>query len=79
MLVYRKLSSGEILDSWVLKAINEVINFYGQGEVMLDKKGNFLQQYLAGVIGQAQNFQVLESQKKIYILSAGKIWEVDLK
>ena len=40
MLVYRKLSSGEILDSWVLKAINEVINFYGQGEVMLTKKGN---------------------------------------
>ena len=40
MLVYRKLSSGEILDSWVLKTINEVINFYGQGEVMLTKKGN---------------------------------------
>lgn len=40
MLVYRKLSSGEILDSWVLKAINEVINFYGQGEVLLTKKGN---------------------------------------
>ena len=40
MLVYRKLSSGEILDSWVLKTINEVINFYGQGEVLLTKKGN---------------------------------------
>jgi hypothetical protein len=40
MLVYRKLSSGEILDSWVLKAINEVINFYGQGEVLITKKGN---------------------------------------
>ena len=40
MLVYRKLSSGEILDSWILKAINEVINLYGQGEVLLTKKGN---------------------------------------
>lgn len=40
MLVYRKLSSGKILDSWVLKAINKVINFYGQGEVLLTKKGN---------------------------------------
>lgn len=40
MLVYRKLSSGEILDSWVLKAINEVINFYGQGKALLTKKGN---------------------------------------
>jgi len=40
MLVYRKLSSGEILDSWVLKQINKVINFYGQGEVLITKKGN---------------------------------------
>jgi hypothetical protein len=29
MLVYQKLSSGEILNSWILKNINEVINFYG--------------------------------------------------
>lgn len=40
MLVYQKLSSGELLNSWVLKNINEVINFYGQGEVEITKKGN---------------------------------------
>lgn len=40
MLVYQKLSSGELLNSWVLKNINQVINFYGQGEVEITKKGN---------------------------------------
>ena len=40
MLVYQKLTSGELLNNWVLKSINEVINFYGQDEVLITKKGN---------------------------------------
>lgn len=40
LLVYQKLSSGEILNSWVLKNINEVINFYGQGEILITERGS---------------------------------------
>ena len=40
LLVYQKLSSGEILDSWVLKNINEVINFYGQGDIFITDRGS---------------------------------------
>ena len=40
LLVYQKLSSGEILNDWILKNINEVINFYGQGEVFITDRGS---------------------------------------
>src|SRR2546421_217010 len=35
-----KLGTGELLNSWILKPINEVINFYGQGDILITKKGN---------------------------------------
>jgi len=40
LLIYQKLSSGEILDSWILKNINEVINFYGQGDIFITDRGS---------------------------------------
>ncbi len=47
--------------------------------VVLDKKGNFIAQYPAGIINSAQDFQVFEPQKKVYVLSTSKVWEIDLK
>lgn len=47
--------------------------------VVLDKSGNYKGQYQASVIKNAKDFEVLESAKKIYVLSGGKTYEVDLK
>jgi hypothetical protein len=47
--------------------------------VVLDKSGNYKSQYQAGIVKNAKDFAVLESAKKIYILSSGKTYEVDLK
>jgi len=47
--------------------------------VVLDKSGNYKAQYQASVIKTAKDFEVLEKDKKIYILSGGKTYEIDLK
>jgi hypothetical protein len=47
--------------------------------VVLDKSGNYKNQYQAGVLKTAKDFDVLEKDKKIYLLSGGKTYEVDLK
>jgi hypothetical protein len=47
--------------------------------VVFDKTGNYKSQYQATIIKGAKDFEVLEKDKKIYILSGGKIYEIDLK
>jgi hypothetical protein len=47
--------------------------------VVLDKNGNYKSQYQAGIIKTAKDFEVLEKDKKIYVLSGGKVYEIDLK
>jgi hypothetical protein len=47
--------------------------------VVFDKSGNYKNQYQAGIIKTAKDFEVLEKDKKIYVLSADKIYEIDLK
>jgi len=47
--------------------------------VVFDKSGNYKNQYQAGIIKSAKDFAVLESSKKIYVLSGGKVYEIDLK
>jgi hypothetical protein len=47
--------------------------------VVLDKSGSYKAQYQADVLKNASDFEVLESAKKIYVLSSGKIYEIDLK
>ena len=46
--------------------------------VVLDKSGNYKNQYQAGVLKTAKDFEVLEKDKKIYVLSGGKTYEIDL-
>ncbi len=47
--------------------------------VVLDKSGNYKAQYQADILKNAADFEVLESSKKIYVLSGEKIYEIDLK
>ncbi len=47
--------------------------------VVLDKSGNYKNQYQAGIIKSAKDFEVLEKDKKIYVLSGGKVYQIDLK
>lgn len=47
--------------------------------VVFDKTGNYKAQYQAGVIKSAKDFEVLEKDKKIYVLSGGKVYEIALK
>jgi hypothetical protein len=47
--------------------------------VVLDKNGNYKAQYQAGIIKNASDFEVLETDKKIYVLSGGKVYQIDLK
>jgi hypothetical protein len=47
--------------------------------VVFDKTGNYKNQYQAGIIKTAKDFEVLEKDKKIYVLSGGKVYEIDLK
>ena len=46
--------------------------------VVLDKNGNYKSQYQASILKNAKDFEVLESAKKIYVLSGGKVYEIDL-
>ena len=47
--------------------------------VVLDKNGVYKAQYQAPVLKNASDFEVLEADKKIYVLSGGKVYQVDLK
>lgn len=47
--------------------------------VVLDKNGAYKAQYKASVIKNAKDFDVFEKDKKIYVLSSGKIYQIDLK
>jgi len=47
--------------------------------VVFDKTGSYKSQYQATVIGNAKDFDVLEKDKKVFILSSGKVYEIDLK
>jgi hypothetical protein len=47
--------------------------------VVFDKNGNYKNQYQAGIIKNAQDFEVLEKDQKMYVLSGGKVYEIDLK
>jgi len=47
--------------------------------LVFDKSGNYKNQYQASVIKGAKDFEVLEKDKKIYVLSSGKVYEINLK
>lgn len=47
--------------------------------VVLGKDGNYKEQYQADILKSAKDFDVQESNKKIFVLSGGKIYEIDLK
>ncbi|KKQ34514.1 MAG: hypothetical protein US51_C0036G0007 [Microgenomates group bacterium GW2011_GWA2_37_6] len=62
----------------------DVDNIYilddGNGRiVILDKTGKFVKAYSAGVIKGAKDIDVDEKNKKIFILSSGKVYQIDLK
>ncbi len=47
--------------------------------VVFDKTGSFKAEYLSGVVKNANDFEVLESDKKIFILNDNKVFQIDLK
>lgn len=47
--------------------------------VVLGKDGAYKMSYQAKIISKAEDFEVLEKDKLIYILSSGKIYRIDLK
>jgi hypothetical protein len=47
--------------------------------VVFDKSGNYKNQYQATIIKGAKDFEVLEKDKKILVLSSGKVYQIDLK
>ncbi|MGA2967887.1 MAG: hypothetical protein ABSD69_01800, partial [Candidatus Levyibacteriota bacterium] len=47
--------------------------------VVFDKSGNYKNQYQATVLKTAKDFEVLEKDKRIYVLSTDKVYEIDLK
>ena len=47
--------------------------------VVLNKEGVFQSEYPSGVLKNAKDFEVLESDKKVLVLSSGKIFQIDLK
>ena len=47
--------------------------------VVFDKTGSYKAQYQATIIKSAKDFEVLEKDKKIYVLSGGKVYEIALK
>lgn len=46
--------------------------------VVLNKAGEFQDAYAATVIKDAKDFDVQESEKKIYVLSAGNVYEINI-
>lgn len=57
---------------YVLDSLNSRI-------VVIAKDGSYQAQYQAGVLKNASELEVLEKDKKIFILSQGKIWEIELR
>jgi hypothetical protein len=47
--------------------------------VVLDKTGSYKAQYQAEILKNASDFEVLETDKKVYVLSGGKVYQIDLK
>lgn len=47
--------------------------------VVLNKTGSFVEQYPAGVLKDARDFDVDEAGKKIFVLSGGKVYQINLK
>ncbi len=47
--------------------------------VVLNKTGGFVAQYVVSAILGAKDFDVLEKDKKVYVLSGGKIYQINLK
>lgn len=47
--------------------------------VVFDKNGSYKAQYNSDVIRNAKDFEVLETDKKIYVLSQNKVYQIDLK
>ena len=47
--------------------------------VVLDKTGTYKAQYQVDVLRNAADFEVLETDKKVYVLSSGKVYQIDLK
>jgi len=47
--------------------------------VVLNKSGAYQTSYAAEVLKNAKDFEVLEKDKKIYVLSDGKVYQVDVK
>ena len=47
--------------------------------VVLDKDGKFKEAYSASVLKKAKDFDVSEIAKKIFILSGGKVYQIDIK
>lgn len=47
--------------------------------VVLDKKGNFVNQYQAEILKQAKDFEVSETSKRAFVLSGGKVYQINLK
>lgn len=47
--------------------------------VVLNKDGSYQSQYQSKILKDAQDFEVLEKDKKIYILAKNKVWEIDIK
>ncbi|MBI2430761.1 MAG: hypothetical protein HYV39_01960 [Candidatus Levybacteria bacterium] len=46
--------------------------------VVLNKSGVYQTQYQADVLKDAKEFDVKEKDKKIFVLSGGKLWQIDL-
>lgn len=47
--------------------------------VILGKDGAYQSQYQAKILKPAKDFEVLEKDKKIYILTENKVWEIEIK
>ncbi len=47
--------------------------------VVLNKEGIYQTQYQTGILKNAKDFEVLESSKKIFVLSENKIYEIEMK
>ena len=47
--------------------------------VVVDKNGTYKAQYQTDILKNATDFDVLEADKKVYVLSLGKVFAIDLK
>ena len=47
--------------------------------VVFDKTGNYKSQYTAGILKNTKDFEVLETNKRIFALSNGKVYQINLK